>query len=247
MLKAFHVPPFVAAAFLSIILFLNFEAARAADVSTQQAKDETQPAKNAATHVNEANESSTASSTAANSTANPPAADPAAANSTASSKVHAESSAAPAAYTPEKEQVQAWFSQYDQIRREAEMTMQQKFQAHSLFSKVAEGKKDALQNEKSEEFAQTMMDTYAGAASKIRNLPELAATVELQHGYEDFFMRSSKLFKNFISAKKKGNEKIASKEEVQAKREELITLDKKIKALDAKLRLKFGVKAHKHK
>ena len=38
-----------------------------------------------------------------------------------------------------KQQVQAWFAQYDQIRRDAEMTLQEKLQSHGLFTKGLEG------------------------------------------------------------------------------------------------------------
>jgi small-conductance mechanosensitive channel len=153
---------------------------------------------------------------------------------------------ATAAPSDSRDQVQAWFAQYDQIRREAEMSMQEKFQAHSLFSKIADEKRPLNVNEKSEEFAIKMMDRYAEAAKKVTDLPELAATAELQKGYEEFFSKSSRLFHHLLSAKK-GNEKIATREEVQAKREELTSLDKKIKEMDAKLRTKFSIRAHRHR
>jgi len=156
----------------------------------------------------------------------------------------AEGTAAP---SDSREQVQAWFAQYDQIRREAEMSMQEKFQAHSLFSKIAYEKGPLSVNEKSEEFAKKMMDRYAEAAKKVTDLPKLAATAELQKGYEEFFSKTSHLFHYLLPAKKKGNEKIATREEVQAKREELPSLDKKIKEMDAKLRTKFSIRAHRHR
>jgi hypothetical protein len=146
-----------------------------------------------------------------------------------------------------KDQVHAWFTQYDGIRRDAEMTLQEKFQVHSLFAKVADDKKSSSGSEKSEELAKKMTDRYAEAAKKIHALPELAATAELQKGYEEFFTRSSHLFHDYLSSKTKGNEKIATREEVQAKREELTAFDKKIKEIDARLRSKYEVRAHRHK
>jgi hypothetical protein len=125
--------------------------------------------------------------------------------------------------------------------------MQEKFQAHSLFSKIAYEKGPLSVNEKSEEFAKKMMDRYAEAAKKVTDLPKLAATAELQKGYEEFFSKTSHLFHYLLPAKKKGNEKIATREEVQAKREELPSLDKKIKEMDAKLRTKFSIRAHRHR
>jgi hypothetical protein len=144
-----------------------------------------------------------------------------------------------------KEQVHAWFKQYDGVRRDAEMSVPEKFQVHSLFGKLGDEKK--LGSEKSEELAKRMMDRYAEAAKKIHDLPELAATAELQKGYEEFFTRSSHLFNDYLSTNKKGNEKTVTKEEVQAKKEELTAFDKKIKAIDAGLRSKYGVRAHRHK
>jgi hypothetical protein len=144
-----------------------------------------------------------------------------------------------------RDQVHAWFKQYDQIRRDAEMTLQEKFQVHSLFAKLGDDKKSS--SEKSEDLAKRMMDRYAEAAKKIHDLPELAATAELKKGYEEFFTRSSQLFQDYMSTNKKGNEKNVTKEEVGAKKEELTAFDKKIKSIDAGLRTKYGVRAHRHK
>ena len=75
----------------------------------------------------------------------------------------------------------------------------------------------------------------------------MTATADLQKGYSEFFTKCSNLFHEYLSLQNSTGDKKDLKAKLLSNKEKLTALDKKDKALDAELRSRYGVKAHKHK
>lgn len=128
-----------------------------------------------------------------------------------------------------------WFAVYDQIRRDAEMTMGDKMQARSL-SANKPSKKNA-------ELASRMLNKYTIALAAMKELTPVPETNDLHDGYTEYFGQARELFSDFIVEQEKipfSNQKLVSA------KKKLEELDSKNKLLDKQLRQKFKIPKHKH-
>ncbi len=128
-----------------------------------------------------------------------------------------------------------WFAKYDQIRRDAEMTMGDKLQARSLSSNKP--------SKKNAELASRMLKKYTIALSAMKELPSLPETKDLHEGYTDYFGEARELFSDFLDEQ----EKVPfSSQGLVAAKKKLEALDAKNKLLDKELRQKYNIAKHKH-
>jgi len=131
--------------------------------------------------------------------------------------------------------VAEWFRKYDQVRRDAEMTMGDKFQSLLLAATKPEKKNAAL--------ASRMIAKYSTALSKMKELQSIPETKELQDGYIKYFGTAHQLFADYLAEQKKVPFTNQSLVPTKKKLEEL---DKTNKRLDDELRKKYGIFKHKH-
>lgn len=131
--------------------------------------------------------------------------------------------------------VSEWFTRYDQIRRDAEMTMGDKWQALSLLEKKP--------NKKNSELATHMLKKYTSALSQIKELGATPETKELQTGYVEYFTKARQLFANYVTAQKVVP---FTNQSMGPAKKELEELDKRNKKLDDELRKKYIIDKHKH-
>jgi hypothetical protein len=128
-----------------------------------------------------------------------------------------------------------WFAAYDQIRRDAEMTMGDKMQARSLSANKPSKKNSAL--------ASRMLKKYTIALSAMNDLQTLPETKALHEGYTEYFSQARELFSDFLDEQ----ERVPfSNQGLIAAKKKLEELDAKNKALDKELRQKYDIPKHKH-
>lgn len=144
------------------------------------------------------------------------------------------------------EPVKAWFAKYDQIRRDAEMTMNEKLQARSVLTKGLDPASSEEHKEKSKKFAETMSARFGKAAEQLKQLPSDAATEKLQDGYTHFFGQLETIYSEVANGDK-ATGKPVGRAELKQKKDRLTAEDKQIKELDRELREKYSIAAHKHK
>lgn len=128
-----------------------------------------------------------------------------------------------------------WFAAYDQIRRDAEMSMRDKVQARSLSA--------SKPSKKNVELASRMLEKYTIALAAMKELTPVPETKDLHDGYTEYFGQARELFSDFIVEQEKvpfSNQKLVSA------KKKLEELDSKNKMLDKELRQKFNIPKHKH-
>lgn len=128
-----------------------------------------------------------------------------------------------------------WFDKYDQIRRDAEMTMADKWQSMLLQARKPEPKNAAL--------ATRMSTKYSCALSAMKKLGSRPETKALQVGYIEYFLTARQLFEDYLVAQKAVP--FTNKALVPTKKK-LEILDKKNKKIDDALRREYIIKKHKH-
>jgi hypothetical protein len=143
----------------------------------------------------------------------------------------------------QKEAVINWFKKYDQIRRDAELNMLEKFQTMSFLDKNLD--QAAVLRKRDKELVERMSARYATADEAMRNLPSVAATKELQDGYTDYFGQVHKIFTQYLKNPGAG-ESPYSPSTMRERRSALEELDFNNKKLDSELRQKFGIARHRH-
>jgi hypothetical protein len=131
--------------------------------------------------------------------------------------------------------VKDWFDKYDQIRRDAEMTTGEKWQAMRLNSDKPQKKNAGL--------ASKMLAKYTAAHSAMKQLSPIPETRELQERYTEYFSKASQLFSDFVDAQTKVP---YPSESLSSGRKELEVFDKSNKILDKDLRTKYSISKHKH-
>jgi|GEM_PF-1468506 hypothetical protein len=131
--------------------------------------------------------------------------------------------------------VEEWFNRYDQIRRDAEMTMGDKLQSLLLAAKKPEKKNAAL--------ASRMIAKYTTSLSELEKLESIPETRELQQGYIEYFRTARQLFSDYLDAQKAVP---FTNQSLRPTKKRLEELDKKIKKIDANLRKQYRVTKHRH-
>jgi hypothetical protein len=134
-----------------------------------------------------------------------------------------------------------WFSRYDQIRRDAELTLGEKLQCRGLLERGMQG--EIKPGGRSAALAEKMIAKYGAAASRMQDLPTVMQTSELQSGYAQYFNQVHQLFQDCL---KSPEATAVTGQALPERRKELEELDKKNKSLDEVLRKEFGIPRHKH-
>ena len=143
-------------------------------------------------------------------------------------------------------QIYTWFNQYDEIRRNAEMSLSEKLRMHHFFGKgLTAFAPDS--SEPSEKLIAQMVERYGTATQAMEALPAVPETKELQIGYTKFFKQAKDLFEKYLDIQK-NRKKVGFTEHLPLvdQKTALQNLDAKNKALDKSLRQKYSISPHKH-
>lgn len=146
--------------------------------------------------------------------------------------------------------VAEWFQKYDQVRRRAQMSPQEKERSGRLLTqglaasvfKSADSEQDRLA---SEALLKKMVDRYVKAQADMDALTPPNETKKLHQGYTQYFRDAGSLFSDYLKIQgnlfatdSSGNSILG---QLQARKAALEQLDVTNKDLDGKLREKFGI------
>jgi len=141
------------------------------------------------------------------------------------------------------ESIAEWFKAYDQIRRNAELTLGEKLESINLDLKAKPSKSSAS-------LAKRMISKYSAALTTIKNLQPLPETAELQNGYVQYFSTALEFFDLYLGQPETviGTDQcsLPSLNSLPELRENLERLDKINKGLDSVLRKKYALPKHRH-
>lgn len=146
--------------------------------------------------------------------------------------------------------VAAWFTQYDNIRREAQMSDVERERSRALMAQGMmanfNSSPEAVQEKQAAaSLLSKMVQRYTKASAEMAALPHLGETRKLHEGYSRYFENARSLFAdylkiqgNFMARDAGGNPILGS---LAQRKSDLETLDAANKDLDARLRDKFGI------
>jgi len=137
--------------------------------------------------------------------------------------------------------VTEWFAKYDQIRRDAEMTMGEKLKYGNALKKAL--KSGGKMSKSTHAFAERMLSKYSAAATAMQALSSVPETQELQDGYIQYFTEMERSFQDCISIQEITPTTAESRAVTKEKIEKINAKNKK---LDDDLRLKYDIPKHKH-
>ena len=151
-------------------------------------------------------------------------------------------------------QIQTWFQRYDQVRRQAQMTPQEKQRADGLMSKGMTGLGSMLAGDEkaaTQNLLNKLVGKYQAAAEQMKSLPLFPETERLHRGYYQYFSDARQLFSDYLRVQ---SNLFAMDEQtgkpvaglLMGRKQNLETLDMNNKALDEQLRQQFGIAPYRY-
>ncbi len=145
----------------------------------------------------------------------------------------------PSSQLPPKQRVVAWFTQYDQIRRDAHMTRAEKSDAIRLWASSYVQRNDRDSQDARAIFSR-MVVRYDSATKHLTALSQIPETQSLQKGYLEYFRRAHANFRRYVETLNKQSTGVALAQ-MHEGRQQLSALDARNKSLDRQLRLKHNI------
>jgi hypothetical protein len=133
----------------------------------------------------------------------------------------------------------AWFTRYDNIRREAQMTPAEKALVLKLWATSYVASDRDTRDARS--ILTSMVNRYDHAYKKLSALPEIPETRNLHRGYLSYFKKAHSDFSRYLDSLESDSIQ-AAVAQMQAGRQELAAIDVQNKSLDRKLRERFHIK-----
>jgi hypothetical protein len=146
--------------------------------------------------------------------------------------------------TANTSQIRSWFSQYDRIRRNAQMTSSEKAQSQKLIGEALNPSVSPSDKAAAKSLLRRQISRYATALRGMRSLPNVAETRALANGYYNYFRTASLLFSDLL---KVSDNPLASDHgkpvlmKLGGRKAALESLDQSNKSLDSRLRRKYGI------
>lgn len=149
-----------------------------------------------------------------------------------------------------KERVTEWFSQYDDVRRNAQMSPDER--AHA--DKLKDGKWKLVipgfARIQARRLLKKMIDRYEAADLELSSLPPPSETEDLQEGYASFFREAKVVFADNLRLLSnpfaKDTDGKPLRKVLRKRKKELETHEKRVKELDAQLRKKYGIAPYRY-
>jgi hypothetical protein len=153
------------------------------------------------------------------------------------------------AATPLKD-IQSWFKSYDAVRRQAQMTPQERAKADKVMSQGLAMFMPGEEKTEMQTFLRTLVSKNSAAAEQLKQLKLYPETQALHRGYYQYFTTASALFNDYIKVQDHPLSKDQSGGSLAAglvaRKQNLEMLDQNNKALDAQLRQQFGIPPYKY-
>jgi len=144
-----------------------------------------------------------------------------------------------------------WFTRFDQIRRQAQMTPGERKQADQLLSRGMSVLMPGPEKVEARNILTALVSKYNNATNQMKQLPMIPETKELHRGYYQYFNNARMLFSDylrvqdnlFVSDPQTGKPLAG---QLMERKSLLEGLNKQIKDLDSDLRSRHNVPAYKY-
>lgn len=145
----------------------------------------------------------------------------------------------PRSEIPWNQSVVTWFTKYDQVRREAQMTRSEKADAVRLWASSYVQTTDR-DDEVARAILTRMVVRYDRAAKQLAALPQIPETKVLHKGYLEYFQRAHANFRGYVETLDKKSPRAAFAQ-MDLGRQPLALFDAGNKSLDRQLRTKYNI------
>ena len=144
-----------------------------------------------------------------------------------------------------------WFSQYDQIRRQAQMSPQERQQADYFLSKITAVFVPGQEKLEAKDLLTRMVSRYRQASVTIKQLPLIPETEQLQRGYYKYFVTAGNLFidylkvqNNLLATDPQTGQPLAA--QLMQRKQALEELNQSIQGLDQQTRNRYGIPPYRY-
>lgn len=144
-----------------------------------------------------------------------------------------------------------WFSRYDQIRRQAQMSPQERREADYFLSKITAVFVPGEEKMQARQLLTRMVSRYRQASIAMKQLPMIPETAELHRGYYSYFVKAGNLFidylkvqDNVLAMDPQTGTPIAA--QLIQRKQALENHNQSIQYLDQQLREKFGIPPYRY-
>jgi hypothetical protein len=144
-----------------------------------------------------------------------------------------------------------WFTRYDQIRFDAQMSPQERQQADALMSRGLSILVPGDNKLATKQLLSTMVGRYQRACAQLKDLPQIAPTQQLQASYFNYFNTAGGLFGDYLRVQDNlfltdattGTPLAAG---LLQRKQMLEALEAQCKQIDAGARQQFGIPAYRY-
>lgn len=148
-------------------------------------------------------------------------------------------------------QIRDWFTKYDQVRRQSQMSPPERAKADSMLSKGLSIVMPGPDKVESAALFQTLEQRDAAAADQLKKMPLYPETEQLHRGYNTYFENAAQLFGDYLRVQNNlmSTDPVTGKPlmgQLIARKKNLEDLDMNNKQIDAELRSRFKIPAYKY-
>lgn len=147
--------------------------------------------------------------------------------------------------------IKRWFAAYDQVRRQAQMTPNERRQADAMLSKGLSMFVPGDEKLAGQKLLTGLIGKYQQAMAQMKQLPLYPETEKLHRGYFQYFSDARNLFSDYIRVQNEPFAKDPNTGErligqIVVRKANLTDLEANVKALDAQLRGGFGIAPYRY-
>ena len=148
------------------------------------------------------------------------------------------------------QQLRQWFSSYDLVRKQAQMSPTEKDRADNLLSQGLSVFVPGPNKTQAQKLLTGLVEKYQVAISRMKAMPLYPETEKLHRGYYQYFSDAKTLFSDYLRVQ----DNLMVKDEhgkgimpqLMARKANLESLEMQIKQLDSELRGQFGIAPYRN-
>jgi hypothetical protein len=148
------------------------------------------------------------------------------------------------------QQLKQWFSSYDMVRKQAQMSASEKDRADNLLSQGLSVFVPGPNKLQAQKLLTGLVDKYQVAITRMKAMPLYPETEKLHRGYYQYFSDAKTLFADYLRVQ----DNLMVKDEhgkgimpqLMARKANLENLEMQIKQLDSDLRGQFGIAPYRN-
>jgi hypothetical protein len=148
------------------------------------------------------------------------------------------------------QQLRQWFSSYDMVRKQAQMTPVEKDRADNLLSQGLSVFVPGPNKTQAQKLLTGLVEKYQVAIGRMKAMPLYPETEKLHRGYYQYFSDAKTLFSDYLRVQ----DNLMVKDEngkgimpqLMARKANLESLEMQIKQLDSELRGQFGIAPYRN-